>query len=980
MRKRLVDSYTDPATSITYGLRGSPVDFSLSQQYTHDHVNAAVRDFLMKGAGTAVVEGFDYALAGALSLSIAAGRAYDAAGIFYETITTPPGGPSVVTLEAADPANPRIDLVYVQLEAGVQAVPLTRTFRRLLTEAEVLAGHAPYPPQPIERFAEEHAKATVRVRKGTPGAVPVAPALGASEAPLFHVRVNAGAATLVSGNVTDVRNKTRSLSAALALIDAINASPALANLNESIDDRVAVLIADSVSLTRAYDDAGNLLTLDVDTAWMDERVDDRVNALVSPGSGISKSYNDAGNLLTLALDLVFLDTRYVNAAGDTMPGALKIDIGGGTDPYGGNNAGLHVAMNGGAGTSPIAVYGYGQAGIGPNDVAYGGFFTAHANRALSGVNTTSYGVYAETLGGHNRWAGYFNGNVHVAGVLTKASGTFRIDHPTNPYGKDLIHSFLEANRNGLIYWFEVELADGSAVVSLDDVLGFTPGTARQLMQNVFVMSVRHPDGMHVSDLVEEWSNLYRITLTSADVGDAATVRLLVVAERADAVMKLSPFVDEDGLLIPEHDKPALTADDLLMMRPVSEGVPESHPLLGQARENVLPQLIGKEGYMWQWETQGAAVAVRPVQFKCYVPQGLTALDPAGAGTAANDASAGTQPWTGPLGGPLSNHLAAEDGNVALASISPIPNPSFSEVTNYLTATNLGLVVPEGVTVRAVMVEIKRRMAEGVGLASIVDHRVSLVSGGVVRAANKAHTESEWQVKYVHAGYVFTGADLDGLTAADYEAPGFGVAFAASLHHEDPEEVPVTKAQVEVVRVTLYYELPAGMTSVTAPAGVGANDAGAGVRSWTDVSNVSAADGAEASLSTTFAGEEDDTQYLVGTVGGGGLDVPEGATINGVEVVVKRRNITASDSSLRDAEVRLVVGGEVAGDDRAAAGVYWPGTATTRTYGGMTDLWGLSLTVADVNAPDFGAALRAYCEAGTGQPRVDAITIKVYYTT
>ena len=41
-------------------------------------------------------------------------------------------------------------------------------------------------------------------------------------------------------------------------------------------------------------------------------------------------------------------------------------------------------------------------------------------------------------------AGFFQGDVHVNGTLTKAAGSFRIDHPLDPEHKYLSHSFVES--------------------------------------------------------------------------------------------------------------------------------------------------------------------------------------------------------------------------------------------------------------------------------------------------------------------------------------------------------------------------------------------------------------------------------------------------------------------------------------------------------------------------------------------------------
>src|SRR5262249_35087928 len=60
---------------------------------------------------------------------------------------------------------------------------------------------------------------------------------------------------------------------------------------------------------------------------------------------------------------------------------------------------------------------------------------------IADLGTTAHGVYGESTAGY---AGYFLGNVHVHGNLTKLSGTFLIDHPLDPANKYLSHSFVES--------------------------------------------------------------------------------------------------------------------------------------------------------------------------------------------------------------------------------------------------------------------------------------------------------------------------------------------------------------------------------------------------------------------------------------------------------------------------------------------------------------------------------------------------------
>ena len=75
------------------------------------------------------------------------------------------------------------------------------------------------------------------------------------------------------------------------------------------------------------------------------------------------------------------------------------------------------------------------------------------------------------------------------------------------------------------------------------------------------------------------------------------------------------------------------------------------------------------------------------------------------------------------------------------------------------------------------------------------------------------------------------------------------------------------------------------------------------------------------------------------------------------------NITADDSSYADAGdaftdqtvISLVVEGSVSGDNKST-GAALPTSETTTSFGGVSDLWGNTLTVAKVNASDFGVVV------------------------
>jgi hypothetical protein len=106
--------------------------------------------------------------------------------------------------------------------------------------------------------------------------------------------------------------------------------------------------------------------------------------------------------------------------------------------------------------------------------AYGVFGRTNSTsgRAVYGLAAAtagvSYGVYGYTLS-TSGYGGYFSGNVHVTGSLSKGSGSFLIDHPLDPENKLLRHNFVESPENLLIYRGTIRLdSEGEAVVELPD--------------------------------------------------------------------------------------------------------------------------------------------------------------------------------------------------------------------------------------------------------------------------------------------------------------------------------------------------------------------------------------------------------------------------------------------------------------------------------------------------------------------------------
>lgn len=116
--------------------------------------------------------------------------------------------------------------------------------------------------------------------------------------------------------------------------------------------------------------------------------------------------------------------------------------------------------------------------------------------------------------------------------------------------------------------------------------------------------------------------------------------------------------------------------------------------------------------------------------------------------------------------------------------------------------------------------------------------------------------------------------------------------------------------------------------------------------------------------------------------GFGFAIPTNASIQGIVVEVER-SVAAGSGNIRDFSVLIVKNGSATGTNKADTGTNWPSVDAYKTYGGSADLWGTTWLPADINASNFGIQLRA---TSTGIPvdnfktaRIDHIRITVHYT-
>jgi hypothetical protein len=172
--------------------------------------------------------------------------------------------------------------------------------------------------------------------------------------------------------------------------------------------------------------------------------------------------------------------------------------------YGHSNGGFGVSGNGNGGgvngysytrwgvygesVDSVGVYGYSHTsdnfgflggrshGVYGKGSEYGVYGYNSSSLNFGYLGSSSFGAYGQSYSGYGvrgksttGYAGYFMGDVHITGALSKGSGTFLIDHPLDPENRLLSHSFVESPENLLIYRGKVRLdTDGQAVVEMPE--------------------------------------------------------------------------------------------------------------------------------------------------------------------------------------------------------------------------------------------------------------------------------------------------------------------------------------------------------------------------------------------------------------------------------------------------------------------------------------------------------------------------------
>lgn len=139
------------------------------------------------------------------------------------------------------------------------------------------------------------------------------------------------------------------------------------------------------------------------------------------------------------------------------------------------------------------------------------------------------------------------------------------------------------------------------------------------------------------------------------------------------------------------------------------------------------------------------------------------------------------------------------------------------------------------------------------------------------------------------------------------------------------------------------------TSATSP-GTMADDSSIGTIIWLNPDNAKVSDAVYATIN---GAQNSISHYLKAT--NFGFSIPIDATISGITVEIQKQK-GAVDGDSTDNSVKLVKGGVISGNDKADTVNPWPSTEAYTTYGSSSDIWGLTLSPADINASNFGVVI------------------------
>jgi len=173
-------------------------------------------------------------------------------------------------------------------------------------------------------------------------------------------------------------------------------------------------------------------------------------------------------------------------------------------------------------------------------------------------------------------------------------------------------------------------------------------------------------------------------------------------------------------------------------------------------------------------------------------------------------------------------------------------------------------------------------------------------------------------------------------------------------------------------MTVFFSTPAAADDTGwQNAGTGSNVEGVGTIAWQNPNNIQETGTPSAKVKLNIS---QISNYLQGT--NYDFSIPSGATIDGIEVEIRRQG---SIAGIKDNIVSLVKGGSVVGKNKATDDD-WSNSLENVNYGGSDDLWGETWTADEINDENFGLVVSV--KSNVTEEKIIYVLhmqITVYYT-
>ena len=153
--------------------------------------------------------------------------------------------------------------------------------------------------------------------------------------------------------------------------------------------------------------------------------------------------------------------------------------------------------------------------------------------------------------------------------------------------------------------------------------------------------------------------------------------------------------------------------------------------------------------------------------------------------------------------------------------------------------------------------------------------------------------------------------------------------------------------------------------------------GGGISHWTTTANTSAQDDTYNTVSLA----KSKTSYSFQATNFDFSSIPAGSTIDGI--LVEYDKFCSGPATASDNAIYIIKSDGSLGSTNKSSGAAWATTDSDSydSYGGTSDLWGETWTLADIQDTDFGVSINASSAGsnGTYDFSIDHVRITVYYT-